>query len=70
MFFKRKVDRVINVKAAEEKFAREMQGLKEEGLEPDGEDGFAMIVAAYLVFLPVALLIGGVIVLAAGLLFW
>ena len=69
MFFKRKVDRVINVNQAEEKFLAEMEALKQEGMELEKKDKFAMLLAAYLVFIPEVLLLGGVLVLAMWMLF-
>ena len=69
MFFKRKVDRVINVGQAEEKFLAEMEALKQEGMELEKKDKFAMLLAAYLVFIPEVLLLGGVLVLAMWMLF-
>ena len=63
MFFKRKVDKVIDIKRAEENFALELENLKREGLEPEGKDRLAMILAAYLIFIPEVLLAGGIFAL-------
>ena len=69
MFFKRKVDRVINVNQAEEKFLAEMEALKQEGMELEKKDKFAMLLAAYLVFIPEVLLLGGLLAFAMWMLF-
>ena len=69
MFLKRKVDKLIHIEQAEEKFERELENLKKEGMEPEGKDRLAMILAAYLVFIPEVLLVGGVLVLMLWMLF-
>lgn len=69
MFLRRKVDRVIDVKRAEEKFKGEMECLKREGLEPEKKDKVAMVLAAYLVFIPEVLLVGVLLTLAILMLF-
>ena len=69
MFFKRKVDRLIDIKSAEEKFAGELEDLKKEGIEPERKDRLAMVLAAYLIFIPVLLLLGGVFVLVPWIFF-
>lgn len=69
MFFKRKVDKLIDIKSAEEKFAGELEGLKKEGLEPEGKDRLAMVLAAYLIFIPEVLLVGGVFALVLWMFF-
>ena len=69
MFFKRKVDRVINVNQAEEKFLAEMEALKQEGMELEKKDKFALLLAAYLVFIPEVLLLGGLLAFAMWMLF-
>lgn len=69
MFFKRKVDKLIDIKSAEEKFAGELEGLKKEGLEPEGKDRLAMILAAYLIFIPEVLLVGGMFALVLWMFF-
>ena len=63
MFFKRKVDKLIHIKSADEKFAGELEGLKKEGLEPERKDRLAMVLAAYLIFIPEVLLVGGLFAL-------
>lgn len=56
--FSKKIDRVIKQKDQEEKFRQEREKLPlEKG------DAFAMIVAAFLVFLPVVLLLIGAVFL-------
>lgn len=56
--FQKKIDRVIKQKDQEEKFRQEREKLPlEKG------DAFAMIVAAFLVFLPVVLLLIGAVFL-------
>jgi len=69
MLFKRKVDRVINVKSAEEKFKEELESLKREGMEPERKDKLAMVLAAYFMFIPEVLLVGGLLVLAMWMFF-
>lgn len=56
--FQKKIDRVIKQKDQEKKFRQEREKLPlEKG------DAFAMIVAAFLVFLPVVLLLIGAVFL-------
>ena len=56
--FQKKIDRVIKQKDQEKKFRQEREKLPlEKG------DAFAMIVAAFLVFLPVVLLLTGAVFL-------
>ena len=69
MFFKRKVDKIIDIKRAEEKFAGELEDLKKEGIEPEGKDRLAMVLAAYLIFIPEVLLVGGVFALLIWMFF-
>ena len=69
MFFKRKVDKIIDIKRAEEKFAGELEGLQKEGIEPEGKDRLAMVLAAYLIFIPEVLLVGGVFALLIWMFF-
>ncbi len=58
MFFKRKIDRVVDQKASEESFKKT---LKNTPLEKN--DALAMIIAALLVLLPAVLIVGGFFVL-------
>lgn len=65
MFFRKKVDRVINVEKAEERFEKEM-----EGQELEKKDRLAMIIAALLVFIPVLLLVIGAFLLVIWFFFY
>lgn len=69
MFFKRKVDKLIHIKSAEEKFAGELEDLKKEGMEPERKDRLAMVLAAYLIFIPEVLLVGGLFALVIWMFF-
>lgn len=69
MFFKRKVDKLIDINGAEEKFAGELEELKKEGLEPEKKDRLAMVLAAYLIFIPEVLLVGGLFALVIWMFF-
>ena len=55
MFFKRKIDKLINVEEAENRFKKEIE---EEQF--NGKDIAAMMIAAILVFLPALILVIGV----------
>lgn len=55
MFFKRKIDKLINVEEAENRFKKEIE---EEQF--NAKDIAAMMIAAILVFLPVLILVIGV----------
>lgn len=57
MLFDKKVKRIIDVEKTEEEFERQME---EEGIELEKKDRFAMIVAAFIVFIPALLLVLGV----------
>lgn len=65
MFFKRKYDRVIDVKKSEEHFKKT---LEEEPLEK--KDVPAMILAALIVFLPATIIIVGIFLLVIWLFFF
>lgn len=54
MLFRKKVDRVIRPDKAEEEFEERM-----EGVELEKNDRLAMILAAFLVFVPAVLLVVG-----------
>ena len=69
MFFKRKVDKMIDIIGAEEKFAGELEELKKEGMEPERKDRLAMVLAAYLIFIPEVLLVGGLFALVIWMFF-
>jgi len=64
MFFEKKVKRVLDVDKAEEDFEERM-----EGVELEKADRPAMIIAAFIVFIPALLLVIGVFVLAIWLFF-
>lgn len=55
MFFKRKIDKLINVEEAENRFKKEIE---EEQF--NAKDTAAMMIAAILVFLPALILVIGV----------
>lgn len=55
MFFKRKIDKLINVEEAENRFKKEIE---EEQF--NAKDMAAMMIAAILVFLPALILVIGV----------
>lgn len=55
MFFKRKIDKLINVEEAENRFKKEIE---EEQF--NAKDVAAMMIAAILVFLPALILVIGV----------
>lgn len=55
MLFQKKVKRVIDVDKAEEKFEEQM-----EGEELESKDRLAMVIAAFLVFIPVLLVVIGI----------
>lgn len=57
MLFDKKVKRVIDVEKAEEEFEKQME---EEGIELEKKDRLAMILAAFIVFIPALLLVLGV----------
>ncbi len=58
MLFDKKVKRVIDVEKAEEEFEERM-----EGVELDKKDRPAMIIAAFIVFIPTLLLVLGIFLL-------
>ena len=62
--FKKRLDRVVHIKESDEKFK---QTLEKEPLEK--KDIPALIIAAFLVFIPVLILVIGLIVLASTLFF-
>jgi len=64
MFFNKKVKRVLDVDKAEEDFEERM-----EGVELEKADRLAMIIAAFVVFIPALLLVIGVFVFAIWLFF-
>lgn len=61
MLFDKKVKRVIDVEKAEEEFEKQME---EEGIELEKKDRLAMILAAFIVFIPALLLVLGVFLFA------
>ena len=52
-----------------EKFKEELESLKREGMEPERKDKLAMVLAAYFMFIPEVLLVGGLLVLAMWMFF-
>ncbi len=65
MFFRKKIDRVVNVKKAEERFEKDM-----ENVTLEKNDRLAMVLAAMLVFIPACLLILGIFALVIYLFFF
>ena len=55
MFFRKKIERVLDVKKIEERHK------KEEKLPLEKNDLLAMLIAAFIVFLPVLLLLIGIV---------
>lgn len=64
MFFKKKLDRVINVEEAEKRFKEQM-----EGQELERKDKIAMILAGLIVFVPAVLLVIGIFLFVIWLFF-
>ncbi len=64
MFFRKKINRVVDVKKAEERFARER-----EELPLEKNDRLAMILAALAVFIPAILVMMGIFFLVIYLVF-
>lgn len=56
MLFEKKIKRVVDVEHAEEEFEKQME---EEGIELEKDDRKAMIIAAFLVFIPALLFVIG-----------
>lgn len=56
MLFEKKIKRVVDAEHAEEEFEKQM---KEEGIELEKDDRKAMIIAAFLVFIPAVLFVIG-----------
>lgn len=56
MLFEKKIKRVIDVEKAEEEFEKQME---EENVELEKKDRLAMILAAFIVFVPAVLLVLG-----------
>lgn len=65
MLFGKKIDRVLNVRKAEERFEKER-----EELPLEKKDRLAMILAALIVFIPVFLVIVGILLLVLYLFFF
>ena len=65
MLFGKKIDRVLNVRKAEERFEKER-----EELPLEKTDRPAMILAALIVFIPVFLVIVGILLLVLYLFFF
>ena len=65
MLFGKKIDRVLNVRKAEERFEKER-----EELPLEKNDRLAMILAALIVFIPVFLVIVGILLLVLSLFFF
>ena len=65
MLFGKKIDRVLNVRKAEERFEKER-----EELPLEKNDRPAMILAALIVFIPVFLVIVGILLLVLYLFFF
>ena len=65
MLFGKKIDRVLNVRKAEECFEKER-----EELPLEKNDRLAMILAALIVFIPVFLVIVGILLLVLYLFFF
>ena len=65
MLFGKKIDRVLNVRKAEERFEKER-----EELPLEKNDRPAMILAALIVFIPVFLVIVGLLLLVLYLFFF
>lgn len=65
MLFGKKIDRVLNVRKAEERFEEER-----EELPLEKNDRLAMILAALIVFIPVFLVIVGILLLVLYLFFF
>lgn len=65
MLFGKKIDRVLNVRKAEERFEKER-----EELPLEKNDRLAMILAALIVFIPVFLVIVGILLLVLYLFFF
>lgn len=57
MLFEKKIKRVVDVEHAEEEFERQME---EEGIELEKKDRLAMVLAAFIVFIPALLVVIGV----------
>lgn len=56
MLFEKKIKRVVDVDVAEDELEKRMQ---EEGVELEKKDRLAMILAAFIVFIPAVLLVLG-----------
>lgn len=65
MLFGKKIDRVLNVRKAEERFEKER-----EELPLEKNDRLAMILAALILFIPVFLVIVGILLLVLYLFFF
>lgn len=63
-FFKKKLDRVVNVEKSEEKFKKQM-----ENMPLEKNDGLAMIIAAVITFIPALIIVGGFFLLVIYLFF-
>ncbi|CCX36820.1 uncharacterized protein BN452_00836 [Clostridium sp. CAG:1013] len=58
MFFRKKINRVVDVKGAEERFEKQM-----DKVQLEKKDRLAMILAALIVFVPALLLVAVIFVL-------
>ncbi len=56
MLFEKKIKRVVDVDVAEDELEKRME---EEGVELEKKDRLAMILAAFIVFIPAVLLVLG-----------
>ena len=56
MLFEKKIKRVVDVDVAEDELEKRME---EEGVEREKKDRLAMILAAFIVFIPAVLLVLG-----------
>ncbi len=56
MLFEKKIKRVVDVDVAEDELQKRME---EEGVELEKKDRLAMILAAFIVFIPAVLLVLG-----------
>lgn len=64
MFYKSKLDRLVNVKKSEERWAQDRKKL-----DLEKKDKPAMIIAAFLVFLPAILLVAAIFLLVIWIFF-
>ena len=69
MLFQKKVNRALDKLHKESEEARQDMDLQEEGIPLEKNDFLAMVISAFLVFLPTALLVLGGIALIGYLFF-